>query len=143
MLVYSQNLASDGESPSGSNVRGSVTRLLVAEQVPRYLSPSEKNVLGRFATTRRVFVFDDLAFVVDILEAHGDLFAYARLLHSDTEEGGRGGHGLLRVSHDDELGPVKELGQDVNKATNVGFVKRCVDFVQYAEWTGAILEDSQ
>src|SRR5260370_6674363 len=67
---------------------------------------------------------------------------YSRLLHGHAVEHGGDAHGSLAVRDQDELGLHAHLTHQVGEARDVGFVQRSVDFVENAEWTGWVLEDS-
>src|SRR5687767_5259852 len=85
----------------------------------------------------------DFAVVADVFEADGDTLGDARLLHGDAVEGAGAGHRLFRVRDDDKLRPLEEFVEHGDEAFDVGLVKRRINLVEYAKWTGAAAEDGQ
>src|SRR4051794_6177858 len=56
--------------------------------------------------------------------------------HGDAVEDVRHADGAFVVSDDDELGMIEETLQDFDKAVDVRFIERSIQFVQNTEWAG-------
>ncbi len=69
-------------------------------------------------------------------EAHADGFGNAEFFHGHAVHHVGAGHGALGVGDDDELAVVDETIEHFDKAVDVRFVERGVEFVEHAEGAG-------
>ena len=84
----------------------------------------------------------NLAILADIFEANGYLRTHTTFLHRNAIERVGSGHRLLGMRYHYKLGPIQELFQYRHKPTDIGFIKRCIDFIEHAKRAWAELEDS-
>ena len=71
--------------------------------------------------------------MVVVAEIHGRYAGDSLLVHIDAVNRIHGGHGLLVVGDDDELGVFREFFNDFVELFDVGIVQRGIYFVEDAE----------
>ena len=68
-----------------------------------------------------------------LLESYRHEFGYAHFFHGHAVKRARGFHRALIVRDDDELSTSRHLHYFIGEATDVGFIKGRVNFVEQAE----------